>query len=143
MPPSNAWPPAIPGRSCLLPRRTEGAMQTHRNSLAALAALTLAVLACDAATGFLTRPETAGPTATTEIPVQAAETTPATGEASPTPRRLELPPTPTPFTVGEDDPRSQLDLAHPDHIDYFDNPVAWFDYDTAGRAASIVEDGAL
>ncbi len=73
----------------------------------------------------------------------------AEGEASLEPtadgvQRLELPPTPTPFHVtDEDDPRSQLDLAHPDHVDGFDRPDAWFDYDTDGRAAYWVADGKL
>jgi hypothetical protein len=67
-------------------------------------------------------------------------------QAAPTdegPRRLVLPPTPTPLTVDETDPRAILDLAHPDHVDYFDNPDAWFDYDTPGRAAYWVADGKL
>jgi hypothetical protein len=59
------------------------------------------------------------------------------------PRRLELTATPTPPRVAEDDPRALLDLEHPDHVDYFDNPDAWFDYDTAGRAAYWVADGQL
>jgi hypothetical protein len=59
------------------------------------------------------------------------------------PRRLELAATPTAPRVAEDDPRALLDLEHPDHVDYFDNPDAWFDYDTAGRAAYWVADGQL
>ena len=66
-------------------------------------------------------------------------------EVAPTegPKRLELAPTPTPLVVSEDDPRALLDLEHPDHVDYFDNPDAWFDYDNAERAAYKVEDGML
>ncbi len=66
-------------------------------------------------------------------------------ESAPTegPKRLELAPTPTPLVVSEDDPRAVLDLEHPDHVDYFDNPDAWFDYDNAERAAYKVEDGML
>jgi len=67
-------------------------------------------------------------------------------EVAPTeegPKRLELAPTPTPLVVSEDDPRALLDLEHPDHVDYFDNPDAWFDYDNADRAAYKVEDGML
>lgn len=67
-------------------------------------------------------------------------------EAAPTeegPKRLELAPTPTPPVVSADDPRAVLDLAHPDHVDYFDNPDAWFDYDNSERAAYKVEGGVL
>ena len=66
-------------------------------------------------------------------------------EVAPTegPKRLEFAPTPTPLVVSEDDPRAFLDLEHPDHVDYFDNPDAWFDYDNAERAAYKVEDGML
>ena len=71
--------------------------------------------------------------------IQATEVAP-TAEG---PRRLELAATPTPFAVPTDDPRAILDLAHPDHFDTFDNPEAWFDYDTAGHAAYWVADGKL
>jgi hypothetical protein len=67
-------------------------------------------------------------------------------EAAPTaqgPRRLQLTATPTGFAVPTDDPRAILDLSHPDHTDPFDNPDAWFDYDTPGRAAYWVTDGKL
>ncbi len=66
-------------------------------------------------------------------------------EVAPTegPKRLELAPTPTPLVVSADDPRALLDLEHPDHVDYFDNPDAWFDYDNAERAAYKVEDSML
>lgn len=67
-------------------------------------------------------------------------------EVAPTeegPRRLELPPTPTTLAVSQNDPRAILDLAHPDHVDYFDNPDAWFDYDNSDRAAYKVDGGML
>lgn len=62
---------------------------------------------------------------------------------SPTTRRLELPPTTTPFrVVSEDDVRVVLDLSRPDHIDYFDDASLWFRYDTE-NATYRVEDGHL
>lgn len=70
----------------------------------------------------------------------------APAEAAPTeegPRRLELPPTPTMLVVSQNDPRAILDLAHPDRVDYFDNPEAWFDYNDPDRAAYKVADGQL
>jgi hypothetical protein len=69
---------------------------------------------------------------------QAAESTPTQG-----PRRLTLEPSPTPLVVSAADPRAILDLAHPDHIDSFDNPDAWFDYNDPDRAAYKVADGHL
>jgi hypothetical protein len=67
-------------------------------------------------------------------------------EASPTSgaRRLTLEPTPTPFAVSSpDDPRSILELASPDYVDYFNNPDNWYDYDTENIAAYRVEGGHL
>jgi hypothetical protein len=67
-------------------------------------------------------------------------------DASPTSgvQRLTLEPTPTPFALAnEDDPRHILDLANPDHIDYFNNPDSWYDYETEGYAGYRVEDGHL
>jgi hypothetical protein len=59
-------------------------------------------------------------------------------------RRLEIPPTPTPVPLpSEDDPRAILDLAHPDHYDYFDVPDTWYDYDNPGVAAYRQEHGHL
>lgn len=79
--------------------------------------------------------------------VSGAEPTEESGqvEGAPTegPKRLELAPTPTPLVVSADDPRAVLDLAHPDHVDYFDDPATWFDYDNADRAAYRVEDSKL
>lgn len=87
-------------------------------------------------------------TATPTGPTQPASTTP--GEWQPTdpprteaPRRLELPPTPTPLTLTDPhDPRAILDLSSPDHFDYFDDPDAWFDYANP-QATYRVEDGQL
>ena len=64
----------------------------------------------------------------------------STGEG---PRRLEVEPTTTPFTVSAEDIRSNLDLAHPSRSDGFDEPRTWYDYDTPGRAAYWVADGKL
>jgi len=59
-------------------------------------------------------------------------------------QRLEVPPTPTPLVIfDEDDPRGKyLDLANPDHTDYFINPDTWYDYEVAGAAYSV-QDGKL
>jgi hypothetical protein len=65
-------------------------------------------------------------------------------EVTATPRRLEVPPTPTPFAVtAEDDPRAILDLSSPDVFDYFNNANNWYDYDSAGFASYQVIDGQL
>lgn len=95
-------------------------------------------------------PGTAPPTsaeqaaAPTQAPEEAEQAQPAV-EATPTVvRRLALEPTPTPFyTTSEDDPRSILDLANPDGVDYFNDPDTWFDYDSEGYAAYRIEDGHL
>jgi len=59
-------------------------------------------------------------------------------------QRIELPPTPTPFHItDENDPRAILDLADPDYVDYFDHPEKWYDYEMTGRAAYGVADGRL
>jgi hypothetical protein len=71
------------------------------------------------------------------------DTPEVTATASGGPRRLEPTVTTTPFSVPQDDIRSILDLAHPDHVDGFDHPNAWFSYDTPGRAAYWVSDGKL
>ncbi|MCK4962319.1 MAG: hypothetical protein KAS19_07525 [Anaerolineales bacterium] len=64
-------------------------------------------------------------------------------EVTPTPRRLELPPTPTPFHVAsEDDVRAILDLSNPDHFDYFEDTEAWFDYES-DNATYYFEEGQL
>jgi hypothetical protein len=87
----------------------------------------------------LTAPEARAMATEAQAAVQATLSAP-TEEG---PRRLQLPVTPTPPRVAEDDARAILDLAHPDHVDYFDNPDAWFDYDTPGRAAYWVSDGKM
>ncbi|MBN2554679.1 MAG: hypothetical protein JXA97_01965 [Anaerolineales bacterium] len=78
-------------------------------------------------------------------PAPAMEDETSTAGAEPTsgPRRLEVQPTATPFSVlSEDDVRSILDLANPDHLDYFTNEDAWLDYDTE-VATYRIEDGHL
>ena len=106
-------------------------------------AAVLTVLSCTVIDRFTSRGLTAPQAQATATEAQAAiEAT----ELAPTeegPRRLELAVTPTPPRVAEDDARAILDLAHPDHFDYFDNPDAWFDYDTPGRAAYWVADGKM
>lgn len=65
-------------------------------------------------------------------------------EVTATPRRLEVPPTPTPFAVtSENDPRAILDLTSPDVIEYFSDPDDWYDYDSPGFASYQVIDGQL
>jgi len=108
-----------------------------------LAVIAATGLACSAADRLLPGGLTASEAQATATSAQAAV---AATEAAPTtagPRRLELPPTPTAFALDPDDRRANLDLAHPDHFDTFDNPEAWFDYDTPGRAAYWVADGRL
>lgn len=111
--------------------------------LGSIASLVLVGLACQSAAEFFSRPQVTSAVPSVVAGLQATEAPLPADGASPTPRRLELASTPTPFTVGADDPRAQLDLAHPDHNDTFDNPDAWFDYDTPGRAAYVVQDGHL
>jgi hypothetical protein len=82
-----------------------------------------------------TVPEEALPQPT--IPTQAVLVV----DASPTPRRLVRPPTPTPFEVAEDDPRAMLDLSKPDYVDYFGEET-WYLYET-DSARYWMEDGAL
>ena len=106
-----------------------------------LAALALAGLSCTTVSRVFQAGEQGVAVGAAPVPTD----TPLPLEAPPTEvRRLEAVPTPTPFHVlSEDDVRSMLDLTKPDHIDYFDNPQAWLDYDTPGRAAYRVEDGHL
>ncbi len=74
-----------------------------------------------------------------ELSAPAAAASPTSGA-----RRLELEPTPTPFAVSDpEDPRSLLDLANPDYVDYFNNPDNWYDYETENIAAYRVEGGHL
>jgi len=118
-------------------------MKPRLRFVAGWSAAVLLILSCSVIDRLMGRGLTApqAQATATEAMAQAEAT-----EVAPTqegPRRLELPPTPTPPQVAADDPRAKLDLAHPDHVDYFDNPDAWFDYDTAGRAAYWVADGKL
>lgn len=83
-------------------------------------------------------------------PADATVAEPASGEpeASPTSgvQRLVLEPTPTPFSVNEDDPRSILDLGNPDHTDFFNNDRTWYTYGpdkSSGKADYAIEDGNL
>jgi len=111
--------------------------------IAVWTAAVLSILSCAVVDrvlgGGLTAPQAQAIATEARAAVEATELAP-TEEG---PRRLELAATPTPLRVAEDDARAILDLAHPDHADFFDNPVAWFDYDTAGRAAYWVADGKL
>ncbi len=114
---------------------------------AAIALLMAGSLACTTATQLLgAQPE--GGVAPGEAEAPGVVPTMDTGagvEPTEAPvQRLELHATPTPFHVtSEDDPRSILDLAEPDYVDFFDEAVKWFDYDTPGRAAYGVTDGML
>jgi hypothetical protein len=72
------------------------------------------------------------------VPTRAAVDT----DASPTPRRLVRPPTPTVFTVTEDDPRAILDLSNPDRVDYFEDDQTWYLYDS-DNAMYWMEQGVL
>ncbi len=84
-------------------------------------------------------PQPTGESAVEEPPASAPEASPTSNV-----QRLSLEPTPTPFALtNEDDPRHILDLANPDHVDYFNNPDTWYDYETEGIAAYRVEDGHL
>ena len=84
------------------------------------------------------------PTEPPAVAVEATSEPVVEADATPTPRRLALAPTPTPFTLsGDDDPRAILDLANPDHFDYFDSPDSWFDYDSEGFAAYFIQGSKL
>jgi hypothetical protein len=72
------------------------------------------------------------------VPTRAA----VAADASPTPRRLDRPPTPTVFEVTEDDPRTILDLSNPDRVDYFDDEQTWYLYDS-DNAMYWMEEGLL
>ncbi len=79
----------------------------------------------------------------TEPPAVEPVVEPPVAEPTSAVQRLEVPPTPTPLVIsGEDDPRAILDLANPDHTDYFINPDTWYDYEVAGAAYSV-QDGKL
>jgi len=129
-------------------------LSTERIILIVVSFLLVITVAYIAITSLAMKPTTGTlPGAATPVPVEEAQALqpteelteqPAAGpEVTPTPRRLELPPTPTPFQVASvDDVRAILDLAHPDHVDYFDSDT-WFDYDVEGSAAYNIEDGLL
>ena len=103
----------------------------------------LMIMSCAMVNRAFNNEQTAPPSAATitEAPeeIQVTESVP-TVEG---PRRLTQEPSPTPLVVSADDPRAILDLAHPDHIDSFDNPDAWYDYSNPDRAAYKVADGHL
>jgi len=67
----------------------------------------------------------------------------ASGDATPTPRRLELQPSPTPpDAISEDDPRSILDLNIPSGTASFNDKNEAYTYDTE-NATYEVKDGQL
>ncbi len=108
--------------------------------LLTLAYLLAFALACSSLSGLLGGEEQQPPETTADL-----EATVETGEAEPTQgvQRLERPPTPTPLEISSsDDPRSILDLTEPDHVDYFDDPTAWFLYEDEYAAYSVA-DGVL
>jgi hypothetical protein len=95
-------------------------------------------------------PATEPPPAPTFPPADAAVVEPAAVEAEATStsgvQRLELEPTPTAFSVSSDDPRIILNLANPDHTDFFNNAKTWYTYDaekSSGKAEYAIEDGVL
>lgn len=119
-------------------------MRPKMTHVVPLAVAAVAALSCSVVDQVFRGPALTAPQAVATA-TAAAEVSAAT-EAAPAPegpRRLELEATPTPFTVDEDDIRANLDLAHPDYFDNFENPQAWFDYDTPGRAAYWIADGKL
>jgi hypothetical protein len=79
--------------------------------------------------------------APTEEPAAAPEASPTSGV-----QRLAIDPTPTPFSVSSDDPRTILNLANPDYTDFFNNIKTWYTYtaeDSSGKAEYRIEDGKL
>jgi len=98
----------------------------------------------DTAPAAATLPAAEPTTAVAEEP--AVE--PAAPEASPTTgvQRLEIDPTPTPFMVSSDDPRTILVLSNPDYTDYFNDPKTWYTYgvdQSNGKAEYKIVDGKL
>jgi len=104
-----------------------------------LSAALLAATSCSRSN----QPLTASMALATASAAAQATANPEAATSDEAPRRLEVEPTTTPFTVPEDDIRSNLDLAHPSHIDMFDDIRTWYDYDTPGRAAYWMADGKL
>lgn len=119
-------------------------MKTRNQYLLVLTALAVSGLACSITDRVIRGPALTAPEAKATATESAAAAIEATLEPTAQgPRRLDLPPTPTAFTVPEDDIRAILDLAHPDQFDSMDTPDLWFDYDTPGRAGYWVADGKL
>jgi hypothetical protein len=129
-------------------------MKSQNRFLLILSTLLVTLLACTTVTSLFNRQSQPGAPQVTIAPgaieldgadsqppaVAATEGVAVATEA----RRLELPPTPTTFTLAsEDDPRQVLDLSQPSYVDYFDNPSTWWDYDTEGRASYQFVDGML
>ncbi|MEJ2011561.1 MAG: hypothetical protein P8X64_04970 [Anaerolineales bacterium] len=89
------------------------------------------------------------PAAPTEAPMAApTEEAAAAPEANPTSgvQRLAIDPTPTPFMVSSDDPRTILNLGNPDYTDFFNDPKTWYVYGTDksnGQAEYRIEGGQL
>jgi hypothetical protein len=104
-----------------------------------LCAALLAVASCSRSN----QPLTASMALATASAAAQATSNPEAASTGEGPRRLEVEPTTTPFTVSAEDIRSNLDLAHPSRSDGFDEPRTWYDYDTPGRAAYWVADGKL
>src|SRR3990170_8003161 len=125
------------------PRGGEGSMKPRLLLIAVWTAAVFAILSCAVVDRVLGRGLTAPQAQAIATEAQAAVEATGLAPTEEGPGRLELAATPTPLRVAEDDARAILDLEHPDHVDYFDNPNAWFDYDTAGRAAYWVADGKL
>lgn len=124
-------------------------MGRSRNSLLVLALLASAALACTLQEFLTTEAPpgaegTAPPAGATGLaPSTQGEWQPVGPQGTEAPRRLDLPPTPTPIPITDpNDPRAALDLTRPDHFDYFDNPDYWFDYDNE-QVTYRVEDGHL
>jgi hypothetical protein len=129
-------------------------MTNLQKSLLVFALLAMATLACNTAMNILggedesesgTAPGTAAPTATfTPLPTRVAPTEIPTEADPDQPKRRTIPPTPTPFhAISDEDVRNNINLAEPDHYDYFDDPNTWLDYDTEDAAAYWFEDGKL
>jgi hypothetical protein len=106
----------------------------------ALALLAVFALGCSTLAGLVD-----GDNQPSDSPPEADDTA-QSDESQPTQavQRLERPPTPTAIEVdSSEDPRSILDLANPDHYDYFDDPETWFLYEDPQYATYDVTDGHL
>lgn len=128
-------------------------MKKQTAVLLAAATLAGAGIACTTVTSIFTGAASVGvaptPAGESSLPTSpavspAATEEPAVEPEATSPRRRELPPTPTPIELtSEDDPRRHVDLSEPSFQDRFDEPGTWFDYDTPGRAAYSFEEGHL